>query len=129
MRHVLFGFSSDELLCVPRVFCYLLSLLKFFSGVKGMTIVFGPNLQVPWVLSLASRVSCPSIYLCFLNVFGLGATREKRVGYRVPMAVSVRSLVALFISVFLSVVQVCLPRSPSLAVLWSSWLCFFVVFA
>ena len=30
VRHVLFGFSSDELLCVPRVFCYLLSLLKFF---------------------------------------------------------------------------------------------------
>ena len=30
VRHVLFGFSSDELLCVPLVFCYLLSLLKFF---------------------------------------------------------------------------------------------------
>ena len=30
VRHVLFSFSSDELLCVPRVFCYLLSLLKFF---------------------------------------------------------------------------------------------------
>ena len=29
VRHVLFSFSSDELLCVPRVFCYLLSLLKF----------------------------------------------------------------------------------------------------
>ena len=28
--------------------------------------------------------------------------------------------------VFLSVVGVCLPRSPLLAVLWSSWLCFFV---
>ena len=27
--------------------------------------------------------------------------------------------------VFLSVVGVCLPRSPLLAVLWSSWLCFF----
>ena len=30
MRHVLFGFIADELLCVPRVCCYLLSLLKFF---------------------------------------------------------------------------------------------------
>ena len=29
VRHVLFSFRSDELLCVPRVFCYLLSLLKF----------------------------------------------------------------------------------------------------
>ena len=28
--HVLFSFCSDELLCVPCVFCYLLSLLKFF---------------------------------------------------------------------------------------------------
>ena len=30
VHHVLFDFSSDELLGVPRVFCYLLSLLKFF---------------------------------------------------------------------------------------------------
>ena len=30
VRRVLFGFSSDELLCVPRVFCHLLSLLKVF---------------------------------------------------------------------------------------------------
>ena len=30
--------------------------------------------------------------------------------------------------VFLSVVGVCLPRSPLLAVLWSSWLCFFFFF-
>ena len=34
VRHVLFGFISDELLCVPRVFCYLLSLLKFFCLVS-----------------------------------------------------------------------------------------------
>ena len=31
--------------------------------------------------------------------------------------------------VFLSVVGVCLPRSPLLAVLWSSWLCSFFFFA
>ena len=30
VRYVLFGFSRDELLGVPRVFCYILSLLKFF---------------------------------------------------------------------------------------------------
>ena len=40
------------------------------------------------------------------------------------MAVSVRSLVSLFISVFLSVVRVCLSRSPLMALLWSSWLRF-----
>ena len=28
-RHVHFGFNDDELLCNPRLFCYLLSLLKF----------------------------------------------------------------------------------------------------
>ena len=104
------------------IFCPYLS---FLSGVKGMTIVFGPNLQVPWVLSLVSRVACPSIYLCFLNVFGLGAGAVFSNDNGEPMAVSVRSLVPLFISVFLSVVRVCLPRSPLLAVLWSSWLFFF----
>ena len=29
VRHVLFGFSSDDLLCVPRVFAYLLNVCKF----------------------------------------------------------------------------------------------------
>ena len=29
VRHMLFGFSSDELRCVPRVFPYLLNLSKF----------------------------------------------------------------------------------------------------
>ena len=43
------------------------------------------------------------------------------------MAVSVRSLATLFISVLLNVVRVCLPRSPLLAVLWSSWLFFFLL--
>ena len=39
-----------------------------------MTVVVGPNLKVLRVLSLVSRVACPSIDLvCFLNVFGLGA--------------------------------------------------------
>ena len=29
LRHVFFGFSPDELLVVPRVFVYLLHVLKF----------------------------------------------------------------------------------------------------
>ena len=93
-----------------------------------MTIVFGPNLQVPYrVLSIASRVACPSIYLCL--IIKRFRSRSERADFcndnGEPMAVSLRSLVTLFISVFLSVVRVCLPRSPLLAVLWSSWLCFF----
>ena len=37
VRHVLFGFitCSDEFFCVPRVFCYLLSLLEFFVWCQG----------------------------------------------------------------------------------------------
>ena len=30
VRHALFGFSSDDLLCVPRVFTYVLNVCKFF---------------------------------------------------------------------------------------------------
>ena len=100
------------------IFCPYLS---FLSGVKGMTIVFGPNLQVPWALSLVSRVACPSIYLCFSNVFGLGVGAVFSNSNGKPMTVSVRSLVTLFISVFLSVVRVCLPRSPLLALLCSEF--------
>ena len=48
--------------------------------------------MVPWVLSLVSRVSCPSIYLCFLNVFGLGAGAVFPNTNGEPMAVSVRLL-------------------------------------
>ena len=29
-RHVLFGFSSDELVVTPRIFVYLLNLCKYF---------------------------------------------------------------------------------------------------
>ena len=129
----------------PVIFCPYLS---FFSGVKGMTIVFGLNLQVLWVLSLVSRVACPSIYLCFLNVFGLGACAVFSNANGEPMVLSVRSLVTLFISVDSSVsssvafvgctvfflvlffffcLSVCVfplfapPRSPSLAVLRFCW--------
>ena len=82
---------------------------SFLSAVKGMTIVFGP------------RVACPSIYLCFSNVFGLGVGAVFSNSNGKPMTVSVRSLVTLFISVFLSVVRVCLPRSPLLALLCSEF--------
>ena len=30
LRHLLFGFSEDELLCLPRFFVYLLGVCKFF---------------------------------------------------------------------------------------------------
>ena len=67
-----------------------------------MTIVFGPNLQVPWVLLLVSRVACLSIYLCFLSDFDLGAGAVFSSANGVQMAALVRSLVTLFIFFFLS---------------------------
>ena len=33
LRHALFGFSSDKLLVVPKVFCYLLNVSKFYIWV------------------------------------------------------------------------------------------------
>ena len=127
VRHVLFGFSSDELLCVPRVFCYLLSLLKCFVWCQRNDYCFRskPPSAVGLIASIKGRLS---FYLpLLLNVFGLGAGAVFSNDNGELMAVSVRSLVPLFISVFLSVVRVCLPRSPLLAVLWSSWLFFFLL--
>jgi len=34
VRHLLFGFSSDELLCVPRVFSYLLNVCKYLVWIQ-----------------------------------------------------------------------------------------------
>ena len=59
VRHVLFGFSSDELLCVPRVFCYLLSLLKFFVWCQRNDYRFRskPPSAVGLITSIKGRLS------------------------------------------------------------------------
>ena len=59
VRHVLFGFSSDELLCVPRVFCYLLSLLKFFVRCQRNDYRFrsNPPSPVSLIASIKGRLS------------------------------------------------------------------------
>ena len=121
VRHVLFGFSSDELLGVPRFFCYLLSLLKFFVWCQrnDCRFRFKPPSALGFIASIKGRLS---FYLpLLLNVFGLGTGAFFSNANGEHMAVSVRSLVTLFISVFLSVVRVCLPRSPLLAVLCSEF--------
>ena len=97
VRHVLFGFSSDELLCVPRVFCYLLSLLKFFVWCQRNDYRFRskPPSAVGLIASIKGRLS---FYLpLLLSVFGLstGAVFSNANGE--PMALLVRSLVTLFI--------------------------------
>ena len=59
VRRVLFGFNSDELLCVPRVFCYLLSLLKFFVWCQRNDYRFHskPPSAVGLIASIKGRLS------------------------------------------------------------------------
>lgn len=40
VRHLLFGFDSNEFLCVPRVFSYLLCVCKFFVWVQRNDFLF-----------------------------------------------------------------------------------------
>ena len=40
MRHVLFGFSSDDLRCVPRVFAYLLNICKYLVWLQQNDFCF-----------------------------------------------------------------------------------------
>ena len=58
-RHLLFGFSSDELVCVPRVFCYLLHVCKFFVWRQRNDFRFHsePPSALRLVASLKSRLS------------------------------------------------------------------------
>ena len=59
VRHVHFGFSSVELLCVPRVFCYLLSLLNFFVWCQrnGYRFRSKPPSAVGLITSIKGRLS------------------------------------------------------------------------
>lgn len=73
VRHMLFGFSSDELLCV---FSYLWNLCKFRLGASGMTIVFARYHLVPlssWLV-LKSRANCsPVLSFIFSFILGFGS--------------------------------------------------------
>lgn len=54
VRHVLFGFSSDDLLCVPQVFAYLLNVCKFL--VWGQRNDFRFRSQPPSAVCLIARL-------------------------------------------------------------------------
>lgn len=54
VRHMLFGFSRDELLCVPRVFCYLLNLCKFLVWCQRNDYRF--RSEPPSALGLLARL-------------------------------------------------------------------------
>lgn len=59
VRHLLFGFSGDELRCVPRVFSYLLNVCKFFIWTQRNDFRFrsSPPSAVQLVAGMKSRVS------------------------------------------------------------------------
>ena len=59
---MLFGFNSDELRCVPRVFCYLLNVCKFFIWVQRNDMRFC-SIRPSAVKLLAAMRSRISLYL------------------------------------------------------------------
>lgn len=62
VRHMLFGFNSDELRCVPRVFCYLLNVCKFFIWFQRNDMRFR-SVRPSAVKLLASLRARASLYL------------------------------------------------------------------
>ena len=73
LRHALFGFSSNELLVVPKVFCYLLNVSKFYIWVarNGLGLGFANGvLVVSWLpFGMMFSLSTFSLSLsCFLVV-------------------------------------------------------------
>ena len=54
VRHVLFGFSSDDLLCVPKVFAYLLNVCKFLVWCQRNDFRF--RSRPPSAVSLIARL-------------------------------------------------------------------------
>ena len=54
VHHVLFGYSSDDFLCVPRVFAYMLNVCKFFVWVQRNDFRF--RSRPPSAASLLARL-------------------------------------------------------------------------
>jgi len=62
VRHMFFGFNSDELRCVPRVFSYLLNVCKFFIWFQRNDMRFR-SIRPSAVKLLAALRSRASLYL------------------------------------------------------------------
>ena len=88
-RHVLFGFNSHELRTVPRVFCYLLNVVKYYLGSLVTTFVFtvfALVLSLFWSLYVfvfafafpfCSSVSARPVVVAFSSVSGVLATLSR----------------------------------------------------
>ena len=60
VRHLLFGFSSDEFLCVPRVFSYLLNVCKYLVWVQRNDFRF--RAEPPSALRLLATLKSRSAF-------------------------------------------------------------------
>ena len=69
-RHVLFGFNSDELHVTPRIFVYLLNLVKFLIWHSWNDLGFVVSILV--LLRSSRRLKCMrgSIFRSFLSTLG-----------------------------------------------------------
>lgn len=68
VRHMLFGFLSNEFRCVPRVFAYLLNVCKFLIWSQHNDYHFRAIPPVPLGFWRLSRLGSLSICSCFSNV-------------------------------------------------------------
>ena len=71
VRHALFGFSSDEMRCVPRVSAYLLKVCKYFVWAQGIDFRFPsvPPSAVRLVAAIKARLRfyLPLFFNCFIS--------------------------------------------------------------
>ena len=129
--HVHFGFNDDELLCNPRLFRYLLSLLKscLWRQRNDYRFKSKPPSAVGLIASIKGRLSFDSPL--FFKHYRSGAATAFFNVDGVPMGTLVKSLVTLFfvfnfhwhgvVSVcllFVECVLFCSLRSLSLALMW-----------
>ena len=76
VRHLLFGFTADELRCVPKVFTYLLNVLKFCIWSQRNDFVFRSVAPSPYGL-LASLRARVKFYLPLFSKRFVSASRRR----------------------------------------------------
>ena len=73
VRHLLFGFSEADLCIVPKVFCYILNVCKFFIWSQRNDFCFRsvrPS-AVGVTCSINARLGCVSFFLFYFIAFVL----------------------------------------------------------
>ena len=80
LRHLLFGFNNDELLCVPRVFSYVLNVCKFFIWTQRNDFRF--RSVPPSALKLLAAVKARARFYLPLFFKRFVSDRRKRYFFR-----------------------------------------------